>query len=83
MSLTATYFQKIIFDLDGTLVNTFPDVSACINKALVKMGRRPLTDQEARQAIGPGKDAFLKAVLGNDAVDQEQTFITIFREFRV
>jgi len=74
-------FKKIIFDLDGTLVNTYPDVSACINRALVKMGRRPLTEAEARLAIGPGKEAFLKAVLGDQAASEEQHFLKIFREF--
>ena len=33
----------IIFDLDGTLVNTLEDIAASVNYTLQKLGRPPLS----------------------------------------
>lgn len=44
----------IAFDLDGTLVDTAPDIVAAINHLLVQEGRSPLPPQAAHQVIGKG-----------------------------
>ncbi len=47
-------FGALIFDLDGTLIDSAPDVCAAINRALAGHGRRPLMVAEAKDLIGQG-----------------------------
>ena len=46
--------ETVVFDLDGTLVDTLPDIEAAANAALAAEGRRALTSEEVRQLIGSG-----------------------------
>ncbi|MCP1335842.1 phosphoglycolate phosphatase [Futiania mangrovi] len=55
MSLPAGLpFSSIVFDLDGTLVDTAPDLAAALNHVLDHAGRRPVDLQEVRQLVGRG-----------------------------
>ena len=44
----------IIFDLDGTLVDSVPDLRLAANRVLVEAGRRELTDTEVALMVGDG-----------------------------
>lgn len=44
----------VIFDLDGTLLNTVADIAAATNQALVKNGFPPHTIAEIRSFVGNG-----------------------------
>ena len=46
--------KSIIFDLDGTLVDTSPDLTAALNAVLTAAGRRPLPETEVRHLVGRG-----------------------------
>jgi len=43
-----------IFDLDGTLVDTAPDLMATTNTLLAREGRRPVDHAELRRLVGRG-----------------------------
>lgn len=51
--------RAVIFDLDGTLVDTAPDLMRATNFVLTGMGRRPLEMQEVRAFVGHGARALL------------------------
>jgi len=44
----------VIFDLDGTLIDSAPDLAAAINAMLAGYGREPLAVQEVRRMVGDG-----------------------------
>jgi phosphoglycolate phosphatase len=44
----------IVFDLDGTLVDTTPDIAAAINRVLARHGREPLGDAAVHALVGEG-----------------------------
>lgn len=44
----------IVFDLDGTLIDSAADLAAAINGMLADLGRAPLTVPEVRAMIGDG-----------------------------
>ena len=44
----------LVFDLDGTLVDTAPDLAAATNFVLVAEGRRAVTLEEIRAMVGQG-----------------------------
>ncbi|HWT29563.1 MAG TPA: HAD hydrolase-like protein, partial [Propylenella sp.] len=44
----------LVFDLDGTLVDSAPDLLATLDAILPRYGFRPLADPSARDGIGHG-----------------------------
>ena len=46
--------QAILFDLDGTLIDSAPDIAAATNRLLAGHGHGPLTLAEVRAMIGNG-----------------------------
>jgi len=58
MSLYAGY--TIVFDLDGTLVDTAPDLTAALNHVLVNEGRQALPQAEVRNLVGHGARALIQ-----------------------
>ncbi len=50
----------IIFDLDGTLVDTAPDLVASLNATLALEGIPPVALQDARHMVGAGVKALLE-----------------------
>jgi phosphoglycolate phosphatase len=49
----------LVFDLDGTLVDTAPDLVAALNVVLADIGSKPLAADEARTMIGHGARAMI------------------------
>ena len=47
-------FELIIFDLDGTLVDSAKDIMIANNKTLEKFGYKPISFKNAKQIIGQG-----------------------------
>ena len=47
-------FDAIIFDLDGTLVDSLPDMTVALNRHLEDKGRRSLKFNEVCPLIGGG-----------------------------
>lgn len=46
--------QGLIFDLDGTLVDSLPDIGHALNRTLVEAGRRAIRLDEVRDFVGDG-----------------------------
>lgn len=52
--LNNTMPRCVVFDLDGTLVDTGPDLTAATNHVLALAGRPPVTVEEVRDMVGLG-----------------------------
>jgi phosphoglycolate phosphatase len=50
----------VVFDLDGTLVDSAPDICAVANGVLAGEGAAPMTLEEARGYVGSGADVFVR-----------------------
>ena len=48
--------STIVFDLDGTLVDTAPDLSNALNDVLTRRGHQPVSPETIRACIGHGTD---------------------------
>ncbi|HWW63343.1 MAG TPA: phosphoglycolate phosphatase [Sphingomonadaceae bacterium] len=57
-------FQVVAFDLDGTLVDTAPDLTGALNHALVALGRTPVSQESVRHMVGHGVRSLLNRGLG-------------------
>lgn len=53
-------FRTIVFDLDGTLVDSAPDLAAALNHTLVTMGRSTVSLDAASKMIGNGARMLLR-----------------------
>ena len=43
----------VLFDLDGTLVDTYPGIAASIRYSLEKMGWGEISQEQLKKFIGP------------------------------
>ena len=58
--------EAVIFDLDGTLVDTLEDLSAAMNYGLATLGEPEHTTEESRRMIGNGVRTFVRRALAVD-----------------
>src|SRR5215813_1347340 len=47
-------YDLLVFDLDGTLCDSAPDISASLRRTLERMGREPISHEKVVAAIGSG-----------------------------
>jgi phosphoglycolate phosphatase len=55
-----TPFDAVVFDLDGTLADTAPDLQAHVNSVLEELGRPGLDLDEVRLLVGDGARTLLR-----------------------
>src|SRR6478672_8540539 len=64
----------IVFDLDGTLVDTLPDLANSLNDVLTRRGHDAVPAETVRRAVGLGARAMIEESLrragAHDDVDQ-------------
>ncbi len=58
--MTAFPFDVVVFDLDGTLVDSAPDLAAALNHALARLGRPTVPPASVRDLMGHGARALLR-----------------------
>ena len=64
--------KAVVFDLDGTLVDTAPDLMAATNHVLSLLKRRPITMAEVRSFVGRGARILIERGVAatGDAIDE-------------
>lgn len=62
---------SLIFDLDGTLIDSKQDLIRSVNAMLVETGREPLHEDTVSSYIGHGAPRLVARALGNDATEEE------------
>ncbi|HEY0681958.1 MAG TPA: phosphoglycolate phosphatase [Steroidobacter sp.] len=60
--------DAVSFDLDGTLVDTAPDLAAAANMMLLILGGRPLHEERVTAFIGGGIDEFVAKIVEESTV---------------
>jgi len=58
--------RALAFDLDGTLIDTLPDLAAAGNRMLAALDREPAVEEQVRQYIGDGIAVFTRRLLAGD-----------------
>jgi N-acetyl-D-muramate 6-phosphate phosphatase len=71
--------KTILFDLDGTLVDTAPDLGYALNLQLIKYGKKPLADAEIRPFASHGSKGLL--ALGFGITPDDADFIQMRDEY--
>lgn len=55
--------RLVLLDLDGTLVDTVPDLAACADAMLAELGRPPQGEARVREWVGNGVEHLVKRAL--------------------
>ena len=66
-----THFDAVLFDLDGTLLYTLPDIHSAVSRALTLCGYPARTMDETRRFVGSGSRALVARSLGDGAPAEE------------
>jgi phosphoglycolate phosphatase len=80
--------KLILFDLDGTLVDSIPDLVVSVNHMLNEIGREPFDDETVRTWVGNGVQVLVQRALSGDVnIDENidkaffENSLKIFMEF--
>ncbi|MGD1211732.1 MAG: HAD-IA family hydrolase [Candidatus Acidiferrales bacterium] len=63
--------RVVVFDLDGTLIDSKLDLALSVNATLLHMGRAPLADETIFGYVGDGAPTLVRRALGEGATDEE------------
>ena len=73
-------YKAVIFDLDGTLLDTLKDISTCANLALERIGKPSLPLNDYRFLVGEGARKLMERALGEDTSRCDEA-LELFKEF--
>jgi phosphoglycolate phosphatase len=76
----ATRISAVAFDLDGTLIDTAPDIGAALNRALGGSGLPPVDFSATRSWIGDGPDRLIERALDHLRVPRDDALQRDLRE---
>lgn len=72
-------FDVVVFDFDGTLVDSAPGIILSLSELLKAMGREPLTEEQLRPCVGPPILHFFPDYLGFHGEELDKA-LTTYRE---
>ncbi len=81
--------KLVIFDLDGTLIDSRLDLVHSVNAALRHIGRPELPDDVIASYVGDGAPILIQRALGGDTVEEAivrqglQFFLSYYREHKL
>ncbi|WAJ38231.1 phosphoglycolate phosphatase [Pseudomonas sp. GOM7] len=55
--------RLVMFDLDGTLIDSVPDLAAAVDRMLVELGREPAGVEQVREWVGNGARVLVRRAL--------------------
>jgi len=77
MTQSAEVCTAIVFDLDGTLIDSAPDIAAAVNKAMAGMGQPPLSIDYVEGFIGDGSRSMLHRIFNDRGIDHDDAFLDV------
>lgn len=73
-------YNTVIFDLDGTLLNTLEDLRDCLNEILAQKSYPPKSIEEVRRYVGNGVQQLVRLSTPSACSDEE--VVRIMNEFK-
>src|SRR5579864_1184532 len=81
--------KLVIFDLDGTLIDSRLDLVHSVNAALRHIGRTELPDDVIASYVGDGAPVLIQRALGGETVDEAlirkglEFFLSYYRQHKL
>jgi phosphoglycolate phosphatase len=73
-------YDLLLFDLDGTLVDSLPDIAGALNRALVAAGLQPLSLDVVRGLVGEGVQRLAEKALAVQPAPAAVDAVALARE---
>lgn len=75
----------VLFDLDGTLIDTAPDMAAALNRLLIAENHEPLPFDTIRPVVSKGSLALVQLAFGENLAEErqrelQQGFLNLYSE---
>lgn len=70
--------KLFIFDLDGTLIDSYMDIGMCVNGVLRSMGRQEIKPDSVKNWIGGGARGLLEKLFPSEEIDRA---LELFRKY--
>jgi phosphoglycolate phosphatase len=74
-------YDHVVFDLDGTLIDSRVDLAAAVNRMLRTLGLPSLTTETVTRYVGEGARKLVERALGADQAHQVDRALPLFWEF--
>jgi len=75
-------FESVTFDLDGTLLDTVPDLYEAARRTLAELGLPPRREDEIRNFVGQGVGVLVRRCLHGVATSDEATLAAAVEVFQ-
>jgi 2-phosphoglycolate phosphatase len=62
--------RGLVFDLDGTLVDSYGAIAECFNHARVRLGEAALPEDQVRRMVGHGLESLMEEAVGPDRMPE-------------
>lgn len=72
-------YDAVIYDLDGTLLNTLDDLAAAVNHAMRAMGCPAHSVEDVRRMVGDGMEMLIRRALPQDRQDAVAETLALFK----
>jgi len=69
--------RGVIFDLDGTLIDSYQAIFLSFHYAFTRMGLTPMSYDQVKKVVGQGLNQTFRDLLGEERVPQA---VSLFRE---
>ena len=66
--IRGTPIRAVCIDLDGTLLDTIPDLAAAANRMLADLALAPLPEERIRRFVGKGAEVLIQRTLDASGV---------------
>ncbi len=76
-SINGFPFGGVVFDLDGTLIDSYAAINQSLNEVLEHFGHPPVSREATRRLVGNGLEALITKVLGRECVEEG---VRLFRQ---
>jgi phosphoglycolate phosphatase len=70
--------RAVIFDLDGTLIDSDPDISAALNRVLAAEGLETLSVEEVKRMIGDGAKVLVQRAFAARGAEADTRHVAAF-----
>ncbi|MFQ5719749.1 MAG: HAD family hydrolase [Acidobacteriota bacterium] len=64
-AIDAPGLSAVVFDLDGTLIDSYGAITECFNHACVSLGFEPRSEDEVRRLVGHGLESLMSDAVGS------------------
>lgn len=65
------HLSAVLFDLDGTLLDTVADIALALNRTMAEYDRRPLAEDEVRLMIGRGAPILIERAVAAQGLEMD------------